>query len=116
MNDCFKERLGEANTELGVAQDLLIALSESADPVIFGLSPFDKEILTLSAKFIKDIRKQDKTRERAETLIKIRSFLEVIDGRLPRKLSSCGKLQDIIQSLNAASSEIQIMRAFSEEA
>ena len=112
MNDYGKKILEEAGVKLGVAEGEIIALSKDADPA---LSPFDKEILTLSAKFIKDIREQDKTRERAETLIKIRVFLEIIDNRLPRKSPSCKKLDDTILLINAASTEIQLMRAFSED-
>ena len=109
MNDYEKKLRQETDIQLKTACEKIIALSKLSD-----FSSFDKEILGVSANFIKGILKKDKTMESIYSIIKICSFLEIIHERFPMKSPSCGKILKVIQSLNVALINIQITMAFGE--
>ena len=109
MNDYEKKVKQEADIQLKTAYEKIIALSKLSD-----FSSFDKEILGVSANFIKGILGKDKTTESTYSIIKICSFLEIIYERSPVKLPSCEKILKVIQSLNVALINIQITMAFGE--
>ena len=109
MNDYEKKVRQEADMQLKLACEEIIALSKLSD-----VSSFDKEILGVSANYIKGILGKDKTTESTHSIIKIRSFLEMMHERLPVKSPSCEKTLKVIQNLDAALFKIQVTMAFGE--